>query len=291
MSKAIETTEQKPTKVAKKESSGLIVPDNLANMFVEDAGAGQAGVGKDDLALPFIKIIQNGSPERKKSHAKFIQGTEEGDIFNNVTKEVWKKDDGIYVVPCAYRFAYPIFIPMEPYGGGILGELDPSDPIIQQAVRDENNRDMLPKEYAEKLGAPAVEMVPTAEHYVLVVDQKTGTFQEALLYMKGASRKVSRVWNTQIKMQTAKIDNRLIKLPSFGAIWHLSTVEKTKENKTWCEYSVIGRVSYVQDAEMYEQAKSFSELIESGQVKVQVDEELQGTKSTQSDDEDLFTME
>jgi hypothetical protein len=42
---------------------------------------------------------------------------------------------------------------------------------------------------------------------------------------------------------------------------------------------------------MYEQAKSFSELIESGQVNVQVDEELQGTKSTQSDDEDLFTME
>ena len=52
MSKATETTEQKPTKVAKKESSGLIVPDNLANMFVEDAGAGQAGVSMEHLALP-----------------------------------------------------------------------------------------------------------------------------------------------------------------------------------------------------------------------------------------------
>ena len=70
MSKATETTEQKPTKVAKKESSGLIVPDNLANMFVEDAGAGQAGVSMEHLAFTFIRMIQNGSPGAQENKHK-----------------------------------------------------------------------------------------------------------------------------------------------------------------------------------------------------------------------------
>ena len=285
MSKATETTEQKPTKVAKKESSGLIVPDNLANMFVEDAGAGQAGVSMEHLALPFIRMIQNGSPERKKTNAKYIEGSEEGDIFNTVTRELYKQDKGIFVVPCAFEFAYLEFIPIDD-GGGFVGKLDPNNPVIRQAVRDDNNKDMLPNGH---------ELVKSAQHYVYVVDQETGSYQQAILGMQSTSLKVSRGWNTQIKMQTARIDNRLIKLPSFGTIWHLSTVEKTRDSYTWCEWSVLGRTSYVQDEQLYEEAKTFSELIESGEVETAADTELQSAgnsqSSTQSDDEELFTME
>ena len=284
MSKATETTEQKPTKVVKKESSGLIVPESLANRFAEDAGAGQAGVSMEHLALPFIRMIQNGSPERKKTNAKFIEGSEEGDIFNTVTRELYKQDKGIFVVPCAFEFAHLEFIPMDE-GGGFVGKLEPNDPAIRTANRDENNKDVLPN---------GNELVKVAQHYVYVVDQETGAYQQAILGMQSTSLKVSRGWNTQIKMQTAMVDDRRIKLPSFGTVWHLTTVEKTRDNYTWYEWSVLGRTSYVQDEDLYEEAKSFSDLIESGEVETAADTELQSAGNSRSgtqSDEELFSME
>ncbi len=284
MSKATETTEQKPTKVVKKETSQLIVPESLANRFAEDAGAGQAGVSMEHLALPFIRMIQNGSPERKKTNAKFIEGSEEGDIFNTVTRELFKQDKGIFVVPCAFEFAHLEFVPMDE-GGGFVGKLEPNDPAIRSANRDENNKDILPS---------GNELVKVAQHYVYVVDQDTGAYQQAILGMQSTSLKVSRGWNTQIKMQTAMVDDRRIKLPSFGTIWHLTTVEKTRDNYTWYEWSVLGRTSYVQDEDLYEEAKSFSDLIESGEVETAADTELQSAGNSRSNtqsDEELFSME
>jgi len=284
MSKATETTEQKPTKVVKKETSQLIVPESLANRFAEDAGAGQAGVSMEHLALPFIRMIQNGSPERKKTNAKFIEGSEEGDIFNTVTRELFKQDKGIFVVPCAFEFAHLEFVPMDE-GGGFVGKLEPNDPVIRSANRDENNKDILPS---------GNELVKVAQHYVYVVDQDTGAYQQAILGMQSTSLKVSRGWNTQIKMQTAMVDDRRIKLPSFGTVWHLTTVEKTRDNYTWYEWSVLGRTSYVQDEDLYEEAKSFSDLIESGEVETAADTELQSAGNSRSNtqsDEELFSME
>ena len=34
--------------------------------FIEDAGAGLENIDKDDLALPFLKLLQTGSDETKK---------------------------------------------------------------------------------------------------------------------------------------------------------------------------------------------------------------------------------
>ena len=76
------------------------------------------------------------------------------------------------------------------------------------------------------------ELVKSAQHYVYVVDQETGSYQQAILGMQSTSLKVSRGWNTQIKMQTARIDDRLIKLPSFGTIWHLGVQLRKQETVT-----------------------------------------------------------
>ena len=35
--------------------------------FISDAGAGLENIDKDDLALPFLKLLQSGSDETKNS--------------------------------------------------------------------------------------------------------------------------------------------------------------------------------------------------------------------------------
>ena len=57
--------------------------------FVQDAGAGLENIDKDDLALPFLKLLQSGSDETKKKHANYVEGAEAGMFYNTVTKRLY----------------------------------------------------------------------------------------------------------------------------------------------------------------------------------------------------------
>ena len=67
--------------VAKKETAGL--PAEV--MFEEDAGKGLGDIGQEDLALPFLKVLVQSSPQVNKRDGKYVEGAEPGMIFNSVT--------------------------------------------------------------------------------------------------------------------------------------------------------------------------------------------------------------
>ena len=50
---------------------------------------------QEDLALPFLKVLGQLSPEVNKHDAKFISGAEPGMIVNSVTKELHNGTKGI----------------------------------------------------------------------------------------------------------------------------------------------------------------------------------------------------
>ena len=68
--------------------------------FSSQAGVGFENVGAQEMAIPFLKIASSQTPEVKKSNAKFVEGLEQGHVFNSVTKEFY---GDILVVPCAFR--------------------------------------------------------------------------------------------------------------------------------------------------------------------------------------------
>ncbi len=67
--------------------------------FVQDAGAGLENIDKDDLALPFLKLLQSGSDETKKKHANYVEGAEAGMFYNTVTKRLYDGEKGIEIIP------------------------------------------------------------------------------------------------------------------------------------------------------------------------------------------------
>ena len=79
------------TSVAKKNATELAVMDE--DMFAADAGVGVTDLGTDDLAIPFLKVLQKMSDELDD-----LDGAKAGDIYNTVTKEVVKGGEGITVV-------------------------------------------------------------------------------------------------------------------------------------------------------------------------------------------------
>ena len=74
----------KEQSIAKRENAG--VPST--GLFEGDANAGFQTMSQEDLALPFLKVLGQLSPEVNTRHAKHIKGAEPGMILNTVTNEL-----------------------------------------------------------------------------------------------------------------------------------------------------------------------------------------------------------
>ena len=73
----------------------------IANIFEQDASGGFEGMGQDDLALPFLRLLAANSPEIGE-----LEGALPGMIYNTVTGELHDGKSGITVIPCAYVRQY-----------------------------------------------------------------------------------------------------------------------------------------------------------------------------------------
>jgi hypothetical protein len=74
--------------VTQKTAAGL----PAASMFEDDASQGLGNISQQDLALPFLKILGQLSPEVNKRDGKHVEGAEPGMIFNSVTGDLY---DGV----------------------------------------------------------------------------------------------------------------------------------------------------------------------------------------------------
>tara|TARA_R110000868_G_scaffold194446_1_gene439865 strand:- start:855 stop:1631 length:777 start_codon:yes stop_codon:yes gene_type:complete len=238
--------------LAKKKSAEVAVMDE--NMFAADAGVGVNNLGSEDLAIPFIKVLQKMSDELDD-----LDNAKAGDIYNTVTKDIVKGKDGIRLINCAYNLQY---IEWEPRGTGtgaphaIYGAGDE----IPATERGDDNKDYVVDgngRYLER----------TAQHYVLVVDED-GVTQQALLPMKSTQFKKSKQWNSAMRSLKMKDGNgSLFTPPRFSHIWKLETVSEENKNGSWHGWQ-ISKDGVVEDVNVYQEAKLFAESIQAGQVNV-----------------------
>ena len=63
-------------------------------LYREDAGTGFENVRQESLALPILKLLQNGSGEAQKRNQNYVEGAEPGMFLNIVTKRLYDGDKG-----------------------------------------------------------------------------------------------------------------------------------------------------------------------------------------------------
>jgi hypothetical protein len=235
--------------VAEKKSAGL-----PSNVFEDDAAKGLGTIGQEDLALPFLKILGQLSPEVNKRDGKYVEGAEPGMIFNSVSGELYDGVKGIDVIPCFYKLEY---IEWKDRGEGIgapIAIYDSSSDIMSKTKPDANYKDRLPNgNYIEK----------TASHFVIVSGDSPST---ALISMKSTQLKISRKWNSMMSGIKMKGANGMFTPASFSHIYKLKTTQMSNDKGTWFGWEV-SKVGPVTDKGLYDQAKAFSENISKGSVK------------------------
>jgi len=241
--------------VEEKKSAGL-----PTNIFEDDAAKGLGAIGQEDLALPFLKILGQLSPEVNKRDGKYVEGAEPGMIYNSVSGELYDGVKGIDVIPCFYKLEY---IEWKDRGEGLgapIAIYDSSSDIMSKTKPDANYKDRLPNgNYIEK----------TASHFVIVSGDSPST---ALISMKSTQLKISRKWNSMMSGIKMKGKNGMFTPASFSHIYKLKTTQMQNDKGTWFGWE-ISKVGPVTDQSLYTQAKSFSENISKGAVKAKHGEE------------------
>ena len=235
--------------VAQKKTAGL----PAASMFEDDASQGLGNISQQDLALPFLKILGQLSPEVNKRDGKHVEGAEPGMIFNSVTGDLYDGVKGIDVIPAFYKLEYVEWKDRGEGPGAPVMVHDSSSDIMSQTKPDANYKDRLPNgNYVEK----------TASHFVIIQGDSP---QTALISMKSTQLKISRKWNSLMMGLKLQGKNGLFTPPTYSHIYNLSTVQMSNDKGTWFGWEVE-KMGPVTDKGIYDMAKSFAMSVGKGEV-------------------------
>ena len=220
------------------------------NIFEADANKGAQNISQEDLALPFLKVLGQLSPEVNKRDGKYVEGAEPGKIINTVTSELY---DTVNIVPVFYKRQYVEWQDRGQSTGAPVAIHDPDSDIVGTTTRDKSYRDRLPNgNYLEN----------TANHFVILLGKSPTT---ALISMKATQLKVSRKWNSMMMGIRMQGKNGLFTPPTYSHIYNLKTVQMSNDKGTWFGWDV-SKVGPVTDKSVYDTAKTFAERVGKGEV-------------------------
>ena len=241
------TTKQE-TSITKRDTSGAL----STNLFEDDANQGAQNITQEDLALPFLKVLGQLSPEVNKRDAKHVSGAEPGMILNTVSNDLYDGTKGIDILPVFYKRQYIEWQDRGESKGAPVHIYEAGDDL-PQTTRDKSNKDRLANgNYLEN----------TASHYVVLLGD---TPSSALISMKATQLKVSRKWNSMMMGIKLQGKNGLFTPPTFSHIYKLKTVQMSNDKGTWFGWDV-SKVGPIKNKSVYDVAKQFAARVSKGEV-------------------------
>ena len=228
--------------MSKKETTAVMAPvsgvqEQMPEWLVK-GNAGSEDVGARDMILPRVDVLQALSPQIKKSDASYIDGAEQGLIFNTVTGQIY--GSSVTFIPVLFRKEWTVW-KLRKAGGGFCG-------AFQNASDAEDFRTTMqnPDDH---------EVVESHQHFAMVLTDHGP--EEAVFSMTKSKLKVSRALNTLV--QIAGVDR-------FAKAYRLDAVGISGDKGDFWSFKThpVGFVS----KELYERGKNLYEMIKAGAADV-----------------------
>lgn len=211
----------------------------------DGAGRGSENVEMGDVVIPRIELVQVLSPCLKKDKAEYIEGAKVGDLYNSVTREVY--GDRVPVIPVFFKKQYLCWKDRKK-GGGFGGAYD--------SVQEAHTRIAQEPTEEQKLW----EATETAQQLVLVV-KADGDTEEAIISMARTKMKVSKNWNSLI---------RLNKNDRFSRFYLLFSADEQNANGDDYKNFAITNGGFPDELH-YRKAEALYEAVASGERRVVMD--------------------
>ena len=182
-------------------------------------------VQRDDLGIPFLVILQKGSPEVDKTNpdypAKKIEGAEAGDIINSLSREIYgRQGKPMVFVPCSFEKLYVEWTPREA-GGGMV-KMHKSAAILNECTRNARGQDELRNKNI---------IVTTAYFYGLTLRGQERV--ACVIGMSSTQLKKSRQWLNMMMSIKLNGANGPYTPPMFSHTYLLSSQAESNEKGSW----------------------------------------------------------
>lgn len=238
MAKKGETKAQEQTQLPAVQ--GNSVSDQMPDFLKDKAGSarGQENVGHEDLVIPRLEVVQDLSPARKRNDPNYIEGAEEGMLYNNVTRELYGQN--VLVIPVGFVKEWLIWKDRKK-GGGFRGAFA-TEALAREALDGLEDGD-------------DCEVIDTNQQFCLLV-KPDGTAEEIVVSMAKSKAKVSRKWNSLIRLANGD---------SFSRVYRLGAVEDSNANNEKYYNLSVAAAGFPSEA-LYRRAEKMYESIAKGNV-------------------------
>lgn len=202
-------------------------PQSTTQDWSQTGATGFESVQRADLGIPFLAIIQKGSPQVDKSHkdyaTKRIEGAETGDIMNNVSNVVVASPgEPVQFVPCSFQKLWAEWKPRNSGGGMVRAHT--SELVLSECTKNDKKQDVLPNGNI---------VYTTAYFYgIALID---GERVPCVIGMTSSQLKKSRQWlNMMMTMKMVKPGTQdKFTPPMFSHTYLLSTVAESNTEGNW----------------------------------------------------------
>ena len=239
-------------------------------LFGDDA-KGFDNMTQDDLALPFVRILGQLSPQVTAGDSKYMENAKPGMIYNTVTSELYDGKTGIKVIPCYYKKDYPEWSDRGDGPGAPVAVHLPNSPVIATGKRE-----------GSKIRLPNGNYLEETASYFVMVETESGGYTPALITMKSTQLNVSKKWNSMMKTtQIADGKGGFAIPPMQGVVYNLTSTLQKNDKGSWYGWVVtMDRILDQKDKSLYLSAREFRDNVSKGNVQTKADVEEKSVDST-----------
>lgn len=221
-------------------AADVAVPEHLKALM--QSNMGNEEVGMDQLVIPRLEIIQALSPQRNKKKPEFIEGAEEGMVFNTVTQQLLESP--LKLVFVMFKVEYLVWGDRRQNMEGFFGAYDTFQEAEAARLTEESPDKLVINE--------------THQHYVLF-DAGNSQWQEAVISCARSKVKCSKNWNSTIRMLGG---------PRFARTYELAVVgDENKDGQDFLNFGKGLKATGFVDESLLEKAQSMYEAVKAGDHK------------------------
>jgi len=236
------------------------LPAGLMAGMEDDAVEHQQEFKSDQLIIPRLTILQDLSPQVKKTKAEYVEGAEAGLIYNNVTNTL---DKSIKFYPSKFAVRY---IAWQENRGGLVDQTLTKEEV--EANFEENGLGqwtglITPR---GKKDPVRVDVIETPEWVGLASGESWGPMPVAMSFPVTKAKSARKI-NTAIDLTKVEGKNGVFKPPAFYHKFTLSTAVESSGDNDWFGW-VVQHDGLNDDLQTITDAKALKVAFDDGTAEV-----------------------
>ena len=230
-----------------------LVSAKTALAQLEGEETGFESTNSQDYSIPFLTLLQKGSPQCDDSKGGFIKEARPGMFFDAGSGELL---DVVRVVPCHYSRKIVEWKSRES-GGGFVAQHEPGE----EETLPRNDKGVPYRENGNIL-------VDTRYFFCMRLNENNDS-TPVIIAMSSTQTKKAKLWMSRMQAIKATGEGgKRFTPPMYSHVWKLTSVSEQNDKGTWKGYK-IELEGPITAGDLFRQAKDSRELFRSTEVKPQ----------------------